>query len=141
MQTKVFEAVGIDQLPDVADFLLKNSHSRILAMFGAMGMGKTTFSKVLCRQLNVRDEISSPTFSLVNEYRTSSDAPVYHFDFYRINNPQEALDMGCEDYFYSGAYCIIEWPEKIEGLLPDKSVIVRIFNDTESTRRFEISYI
>ncbi|MFT5970827.1 MAG: tRNA threonylcarbamoyladenosine biosynthesis protein TsaE [Flavobacteriales bacterium] len=141
MKTKVFESVGLDALSEVADFLLNNCQSRILAMFGAMGMGKTTFSKVLCKRLKVIDDISSPTFSLVNDYLTSTGESVYHFDFYRIDNPQEALDMGCEEYFYSGDYCIIEWPEKIEGLLPEDCTIVKITGDTELTRRIEISYI
>jgi tRNA threonylcarbamoyladenosine biosynthesis protein TsaE len=91
-----------------------------------MGAGKTTFIKAICEQLGVKDTISSPTFSIVNEYLTTKGDKVFHFDFYRIKTEQEAYDMGYEDYFYSKAYCFVEWPEKIETLLPPDTVNVNI---------------
>lgn len=139
MSSKVFKDITIDRLEEVADFLLNNAQNRILAMYGEMGMGKTTFSRVLCSRLRVDDEVNSPTFSLVNEYRASNGEPVYHFDFYRINDEQEALDMGCEEYFYSGAWCIIEWPENISNVLPEEAVVVRITASSPDSRQFDIS--
>ena len=100
------------------------NHSTI-AFHGLMGAGKTTFIKSLCDILLVKDSVSSPTFSLVNEY-VSGEESMYHFDFYRIKKETEALDMGYEDYLYSGNYCFIEWPQKIENLLPEKFVEVNL---------------
>jgi len=99
-----------------------------------MGAGKTTFINELCRQLNVTDLVSSPTFALINEYMTGNGVPVYHFDFYRINTPEEIYDIGFEDYCYQDAYCFIEWPEKAETLLPDDFITVQI-RETENGRR------
>ena len=90
---------------------------------GSLGAGKTTLIKTLCKTLGVQDAVSSPTYSLVNEYRTSSGPPVYHFDFYRINSLEEAYDIGYEDYFYSGHLCLIEWPERIEELLARENLL------------------
>jgi tRNA threonylcarbamoyladenosine biosynthesis protein TsaE len=98
----------------------------VFAFFGTMGSGKTTFIKSICRQLGVNEGMSSPTFGLVNEYAGLSGHPVYHFDFYRIKDQQEAIDIGCEEYFYSGEYCFVEWPEKILNLLPKEIVRVCI---------------
>jgi tRNA threonylcarbamoyladenosine biosynthesis protein TsaE len=94
-----------------------------------MGAGKTTLISNFCKALQSVDETTSPTFSLVNEYKTSKNNTLYHFDFYRINSETEALDMGVEEYFYSGHYCFIEWPEKINNLLPTNYVIVMIKNE------------
>jgi len=91
-----------------------------------MGAGKTTLIKAVCEALGVKDTISSPTFSIVNEYRAADGKKIYHFDFYRIKSENEAYDMGYEDYFYSGAYCFIEWPEKIASLLPPGAAQVTI---------------
>jgi len=104
---------------------------RVFAFHGSMGAGKTTFIKALCRVLGVTENVSSPTFALVNEYLSSAGNPVYHFDFYRINSPQEAIDIGCGEYFTSGHYCFIEWPEKILNLLPlnHLPVFVRVLAD------------
>ena len=98
---------------------------KIFLFYGEMGAGKTTFIKSLCDILLVKDSVSSPTFSLVNEY-VSGEESMYHFDFYRIKKETEALDMGYEDYLYSGNYCFIEWPQKIENLLPEKFVEVNL---------------
>ena len=106
----------------------------VFAFNGQMGAGKTTFIKALCEALGVSEVVTSPTFSIVNEYRSDETGElIYHFDFYRIKKIDEAYDMGCEDYFYSGAVCLIEWPELVEDLLPGNTVWVDIrVNDDES---------
>lgn len=98
----------------------------ILLFYGEMGVGKTTLIKNLCKLLQVKDEVSSPTFSLVNEYQTNHGETLYHFDFYRIKSEEEVMDMGYEDYFYSGSRCFVEWPEKIPNLLPENAIQVHI---------------
>jgi len=108
------------------EFISENKNKKIIAFYGEIGAGKTTFIKAVCKQLGVIDNAVSPTFSLINEYSTSAGEKVYHFDFYRIKNEVEALDMGVEEYFYSGNYCFIEWPEKIEGLLPESCLKIKI---------------
>jgi tRNA threonylcarbamoyladenosine biosynthesis protein TsaE len=117
----------LSELPTAAKKILAASGGKkLFAFYGEMGAGKTTLIKALCAQLGVTDPTSSPTFSLVNEYRTSRGEKIYHFDFYRIKTETEALDMGCEEYFYSGNYCFIEWPEKIPSLLPEGIIKVSI---------------
>jgi len=117
---------NLSELPAAAKQLLDSCGDRkIFAFSGQMGAGKTTFIKAICEALGVKDTISSPTFSIVNEY-LSSKGKVYHFDFYRIKSETEAYDMGYEDYLYSNAYCFIEWPEKISGLLPEQTVNVNM---------------
>ncbi len=109
---------NVDQLPGAARELIAFAGpERIFLFYGDMGAGKTTFIKSLCDCLGVNEPVTSPTFSIVNEYDGQA-ARIYHFDFYRLKNQSEALDMGYEEYFYSGNYCFIEWPEKIAGLLP-----------------------
>ncbi len=108
------------------EFLNFYKEEAVFAFYGEMGAGKTTFIKSICEQLEVIDTVTSPTFSLINEYYTSNDALLYHFDFYRIETIQEAKDIGCEDYFYSGNICLIEWPEKIEEILPENTVNIKI---------------
>ena len=103
----------------LAKDLLSLSNSRILAISGNLGAGKTSLVQSLCKMLKVEDKVSSPTFSLVNEYQTESGEAVFHFDFYRIDDEREALDIGFEDYLYSGSWCFIEWPEMVLGLLPE----------------------
>lgn len=109
----------LSELPAVARKLLQSfDGEKVVAFKGPMGAGKTTLIKALCEALGVKDTISSPTFSIVNEYHTINGEKIYHFDFYRIKSVEEAYDMGYEEYFYSKAYCFIEWPEKIEELMP-----------------------
>ncbi len=105
--------------------------ARVFAFYGGMGAGKTTFIKALCAVLGVADIVQSPTFSIVNEYKTTAGDSIYHFDFYRIKKTGEVFDIGYEDYLYSGSYCFMEWPELIESLLPDDAVKVRISGETE----------
>jgi tRNA threonylcarbamoyladenosine biosynthesis protein TsaE len=109
-----------------AKFLELKGRSSVIALYGGMGAGKTTFTKALCSVLGVVDGVNSPTFNIVNEYRTTSGEAVYHFDFYRIESIAEALDIGFEEYLYSGDLCIIEWPEKVEQILPDDTLKVQI---------------
>jgi tRNA threonylcarbamoyladenosine biosynthesis protein TsaE len=99
---------------------------RIFAFYGAMGAGKTTFIKALCKSLGAADLVSSPSFTLINEYRRSDGGSLYHIDLYRIKNRNEMLDLGIEEYFFSGSYCFIEWPEMIEEILPSGTVNVKI---------------
>ncbi len=109
--------------------LNKHPEARIFAFYGSMGSGKTTFIKAICRILGVPDTVNSPSFAIVNQYDSGSGEPVFHFDFYRIKKTEEALDIGYEDYFFSGNYCFIEWPEKIEHLLPAETVRVSVVVD------------
>lgn len=112
---------------------------KVFAFYGSMGAGKTTFIKAVCEELGVSDVINSPTFAIVNEYRSDDTAElIYHFDFYRIKKIEEVYDMGYEDYFYSGALCFIEWPELIEDLLPGDAAIVRIVENEDGTRTLSI---
>lgn len=115
------------ELAEAASGLLKEfKNKRVFVFSGTLGSGKTTFIKYLCKRLEVKNGISSPTFSLVNEYECNDGSIVYHFDFYRIKDIQEAYDIGYEEYFYSGNYCFIEWPEKIDGLVPPDAVRLKI---------------
>lgn len=106
----------------------------IFALYGKMGVGKTTFTKALCEELGVQDVINSPTFAIVNEYEDGNGAPIYHFDFYRIKRLTEAYDIGFDEYLYSGNLCLIEWPELIEELLPEETVRVTIEEQEDGTR-------
>jgi len=117
-----------------ARFIQAHPADRIFAFYGEMGAGKTTFIKALCEEMQVLDYVTSPTFALINEYRTENNRAIFHFDFYRIKNISEAFDFGYEDYFYSGDYCFIEWPELIEPLLPSIAVKVTI-REIENGRR------
>lgn len=108
------------------EFVQNIGSSTVFAFNGKMGAGKTTFIKAICEMLGVEGNVNSPTFSIVNEYIASETKVIYHFDFYRIENIQEAIDLGVEDYLYSGNLCFIEWAENIEPLLPDSLVIVEI---------------
>jgi tRNA threonylcarbamoyladenosine biosynthesis protein TsaE len=108
----------LEDLPHIASEIISSVTNKKLLFYGQMGVGKTTLIKEICNQLGVLDSISSPTFSLVNEYNTSNKSKVFHFDFYRIENEEEALDIGIEEYFDSSHWCFVEWPENIENLLP-----------------------
>ena len=116
----------LDELPIVAKQLLDTIKAPIWLFYGEMGAGKTTLIREILIQLGVEDNIQSPTFSLVNEYRDRANQIVFHFDFYRIEQEEEAYDMGIEDYFYSDNRCLVEWPEKIPNLLPDDAVKIHI---------------
>jgi len=116
-----------------ANGLMENK-GLVIAFYGKMGAGKTTFIKALCEELGVEDVITSPTFAIVNEYSLPSQGALYHFDFYRIKKLEEVYDMGYEDYFYSGNLCLIEWPELIEELLPEYALRVTIEEQPDGTR-------
>lgn len=113
---------------------------RFFAFFGSMGVGKTTLIKEMCAVLGSQDNVCSPTFAIINEYSTGDDRPIYHFDFYRLKNLDEAYDIGYEEYFYSGDYCFTEWTEKIEALLPDCYVRVDI-TETNGVRTLDARLI
>ena len=105
--------------------------SRIFALYGLMGAGKTTFIKAVCLELGVTDIVQSPTFSIINEYKTGEGNSIFHFDFYRIKKTEEVFDIGYEEYIYSGSYCFIEWPELIESMLPEDTIRIRITGDKQ----------
>ena len=118
---------SIAELPQVAQELLATfTNERFFAFFGKMGVGKTTLIKEICHQLGVEDNVCSPTFAIINSYSTATGEPVYHFDFYRLKNLDEAYDIGYEEYFYSGNWVFTEWTEKVEELLPNHYVRVEI---------------
>lgn len=122
--------IHIDSLSDLdraaEDFLKKIGTHRLIAFYAPMGAGKTTFTTALCKCLGVTDPVCSPTFTIINEYLTSEGQTVFHFDFYRISKLSEAIDIGLEDYLYSGNLCLMEWPENIEELLPEETLKVHI---------------
>ncbi|MBR3546404.1 MAG: tRNA (adenosine(37)-N6)-threonylcarbamoyltransferase complex ATPase subunit type 1 TsaE [Bacteroidaceae bacterium] len=126
---------SLDEIQQAADdFVAAMGDNTVFALYGPMGVGKTTFTKAVCERLGVKDNITSPTFAIVNEYRSTTDELIYHFDFYRIKKLEEVYDMGYEDYFYSGAICFIEWPELIEELLPLDAVKVTLSENSDGTR-------
>ena len=127
MDSKVFHIRGVEALKEVSEQLIAlRDAADVIAFYGSMGAGKTTLIKDLCHRMGVTDEVNSPTFAIVNEYVTEEGEPVYHFDFYRIKRLEEAYDIGYENYFYSGHLCLIEWPELIEPLLPERYLRVEI---------------
>lgn len=117
---------SLDQLEAVAQQILEQNPNKVILFHGEMGVGKTTLIKFLAKTLGVNDVTSSPTFSLVNEYQTTDNQTVYHFDFYRLNKETEALDMGADEYLYSGNWCFIEWAEKIPSLIPEAHSTISI---------------
>ena len=127
---------NIDSIREAArQFVAATEENTVFAFYGKMGAGKTTFIKAVCEELGVEDVITSPTFAIVNEYRSDTTGElIYHFDFYRIKKIEEVYDMGYEDYFYSGALCFIEWPELIEELLPEEAVKVTIEENADGSR-------
>ncbi len=127
-----------EQLDQVAEAILKaHPDERVFGFYGEMGAGKTTLIKALCRALGVRDVTSSPTFAIINEYWTEAGEPLYHFDFYRIDEPADATRVGFEEYLYSGHYCFIEWTEKVEEILQGDFVPITIERVDDDTRLFK----
>ena len=130
---------SLSDLPKVAQSVLESLDGRnVVAFFAPMGAGKTTLISAIMEYTGSNDTVTSPTFALVNQYYTADRQSVYHFDFYRINSIAEAFDMGYEEYFYSGELCLVEWPEKVEQLLPEDTMVVRIEILSENSRRFII---
>ena len=132
---KTLSIDSLDDLPDAAEAIIHTLAGRtVVALRGEMGAGKTTLIGAILDYLGSADTVTSPTFALVNQYKTAEGRPIYHFDFYRIDRIEEAYDFGDEEYFYSGDLCLVEWPEKIEELLPDDAMNVRIRVDGETER-------
>lgn len=126
---------SLEELPSVARQIVQfMGNTRFVAFYGSMGSGKTTLIKEICHQLGVENVVTSPTFALVNEY-TCRDSKIYHFDLYRINKIDELYDIGYEEYFYSGRYCFVEWPELAESLLPD-DIVRLVISATDDGKRF-----
>ncbi|MBC7922736.1 MAG: tRNA (adenosine(37)-N6)-threonylcarbamoyltransferase complex ATPase subunit type 1 TsaE [Ferruginibacter sp.] len=131
---------GLDELETIAARVIAFAgHSKIWLLEGEMGAGKTTLVRAICRQLGVTGSVQSPTYSLVNEYVTGDQRTLYHFDFYRIRDEAEAMDMGAEEYFDSGNLCLVEWPGRIPGLLPAQRVTIRIRSVNHSQRTLYLS--
>ena len=135
---RVFTSVSLEDIEKIAKRLLEQSGThKIWLFYGEMGSGKTTLIKALCHAMRVQDPTASPTFSIINEYLAQGSQKIFHFDFYRIKNEEEAYNIGTEDYFYSGNYCFIEWPEKIPSLIPSSHVDINI--QVEDTRHRTIA--
>lgn len=139
---KTINISSVTDLPSAArEFADAMGDATVFAFYGDMGAGKTTFINALCSVLGVDEDVTnSPSFSIVNEYRSSTTAElIYHFDLYRLENLDEALDMGIEDYFDSGAVCLLEWPERVEELLPDDTVRVKIHVNDDDSRTLQLT--
>ncbi|MFI3280536.1 MAG: tRNA (adenosine(37)-N6)-threonylcarbamoyltransferase complex ATPase subunit type 1 TsaE [Rikenellaceae bacterium] len=136
---KIITIDSLSQLSDVAKVILAELCGRSVVLFRAeMGAGKTTIIREIVAQMGSSDAVSSPTFAIVNEYRTAQEQAIYHFDMYRISKIEEALDFGCEEYLSSGDLCLIEWPEQIEDLLPEDAMVVEIKVNSPKERTFII---
>lgn len=132
---------SLDEIRDAAnEFVAAMGDETVYAFYGEMGAGKTTFINALCKALGVEDDVTnSPSFSIINEYRSDTTAElIYHFDLYRLENLDEAFDIGVEDYFDSGALCLLEWPERVEDILPDDTVKVKIVINDDNSRELQI---
>lgn len=136
--SEVMKKINIPSVKDLSEaagiLLTSYKDHRIFAFYGELGSGKTTIIQAICRTLGITDMVNSPSFSIVNEYRSKPNRVVYHFDFYRIKKLEEVYDLGYEDYFYSGNYCFIEWPEKVEEILPPGTIPVKIEVDSGKER-------
>lgn len=132
-----FEVLHESELNDVAKTIVDQAPHPNILLFGEMGAGKTTLVKAICRYLECAEEANSPTYGIVNEYMSGTGNPVYHFDFYRLNEPEEALDFGAEEYWDSGQLCLMEWPERVMAILPQAVTIIRI-EVVNSTRIIEM---
>jgi tRNA threonylcarbamoyladenosine biosynthesis protein TsaE len=130
---------SLSEIDEVANELLAQIDCNIVLLNGEMGAGKTTMIKALCKALKCSDVVSSPTFSLINEYRTVDHKPLYHFDCYRIENEEEAYDFGAEEYLYSGHLCLIEWSENIQSLLPENCSLVILEKIDSTTRKITLT--
>lgn len=133
------EIPSVDKIQEAArQFVRQMGDAKVFAFYGKMGAGKTTFIKAICQELGVEDVITSPTFALVNEYTAGDGSPIFHFDFYRVKKLEEVYDMGYEDYFYSGALCLMEWPELVEELLPQDAVAATIHANADGSRSIDV---
>ncbi len=140
MSEHIFKINGLAEYPNAAKWFTQFlEQGRIFAFYGKMGSGKTTFIKSLCEELGVEDTINSPTFAIVNEYEDREANTIYHFDFYRIKSITEVYNMGYEEYFYADAYCLLEWPELIEELLPEEHIKVNITEESDSSRTIKVT--
>ena len=128
----------LNDISEVAKEIISSVKSKTLLFYGEMGTGKTTLIKEIVKQFGVDDVAHSPTFSLVNEYLSRKGETIYHFDFYRIEQEEEAYDIGIEEYFYENNWCLIEWPEKVENLLPLESVVIRLIMNPDNSRTIQI---
>jgi tRNA threonylcarbamoyladenosine biosynthesis protein TsaE len=139
----MMEIIRINTLKDIKvaakQFIHLIGENKVFAFYGEMGTGKTTFIKAICKELGVTENITSPTFALVNEYITKNNGSIYHFDCYRLKNIREAYDFGADEYFFSGNFCFVEWPEKIEELLPPETVNVTIRVLMDESREITIN--
>lgn len=134
-----FTASTVDELASVAEYIANRTRRfPLVCFYGVMGAGKTTLIKAICKQLNVEEAVNSPTYSIVNEYETTDEEVIYHFDFYRIKSEEEALDFGLEDYLYSSERCFMEWPEKIGQLLPNERLNVTISSNEAGIRTITV---
>jgi tRNA threonylcarbamoyladenosine biosynthesis protein TsaE len=142
--TVTLEVPGLAALPTAAQQLatgIRESGCAIVAFEGEMGAGKTTLIRALCAELGVADDVSSPTFALVNEYRSGAGLPIYHFDFYRIDSEEEAARLGAAEYFDSGYLCLVEWPSRVAGLLPPQRLLVELTVTGPESRQIHLSII
>jgi tRNA threonylcarbamoyladenosine biosynthesis protein TsaE len=136
---KKFRINSLEEIQKTArSFLGCFEGNKIFAFYGPLGSGKTTFIKALCRELKAEDNVSSPSFSIINEYISEENGEIYHFDFYRLEKQEEAYDLGYEEYFYTGNLCFIEWPEIVEDILPENTIHVRIKTDPAPARLLEV---
>lgn len=142
MENKIIAISSLDTIKEAAhEFVSVMSDYTVFAFNGEMGAGKTTFIKALCEELGVNDITNSPSFAIINEYRSDTTAElIYHFDCYRLENEAEAEEIGVEDYFYSGALCFIEWPERVVDLLPDDTVEVYVVEQEDGSRIITLKY-
>ncbi len=129
---------SLHQLPAIAKQIIKEAKHKTILFYGSMGVGKTTLIKEIIKQLGVDDNVSSPTFSLVNEYLSNTSETIYHFDFYRIESEDEALDIGIEEYFNVNAWCFIEWPEKVKNVLPLDAVEIHLSLNEDGSRKVDV---
>lgn len=137
-----YSYTSLEDLPKAAEFIIRSARgSSVWAFYGSMGAGKTTLIKEICRLLGSKDVVTSPTFSLINEYKDQTGESIFHFDFYRIEKKEEVLDMGYEEYIFSRSLCMIEWPELIEDLLPVYRTNIRITPQNDGSRLVEIQAI